>query len=344
LQPTNGISGLWASEGANLSQAVETDFSEFDAIATYFKDLTAQGGVALGIGDDAALLNTSADHQLVVATDTIVESVHFPPQATAEQIATRALCVNLSDMAAMGAKPRWFTLALTLPSAKANAQWLEGFSRGLAAVAGQYDIALIGGDTTAGPMTISLTLLAEVPSSDALQRSGAKAGDALYVTGTLGDGAAALEMINSRDSTYSERLLTRFYQPKPQVDAGIKLRTIASACIDISDGLIADLGHLCQASGVRSNIQTDLLPIHRELHQLWPQRALEWALSGGDDYQLCFAVPQPYQQTVDQWIEAGDLDATLVGQILAPDNTNNLVIVDGDISKDFKRGFDHFSH
>ncbi|MDA8735520.1 thiamine-phosphate kinase, partial [Porticoccaceae bacterium] len=298
MQPTNGISGLWASEGANLSQAVETDFSEFDAIATYFKDLTAQGGVALGIGDDAALLNTSADHQLVVATDTIVESVHFPPQATAEQIATRALCVNLSDMAAMGAKPRWFTLALTLPSAKANAQWLEGFSRGLAAVAGQYDIALIGGDTTAGPMTISLTLLAEVPSSDALQRSGAKAGDALYVTGTLGDGAAALEMINSRDSTYSERLLTRFYQPKPQVDAGIKLRTIASACIDISDGLIADLGHLCQASGVRSNIQTDLLPIHRELHQLWPQRALEWALSGGDDYQLCFAVPQPYQQTV----------------------------------------------
>mgnify|MGYP000627812550 FL=1 len=139
-------------------------------------------------------------------------------------------------------------------------------------------------------------------------------------------------------------MLSRFYRPQPQVEIGIKLRALASACIDISDGLIADLGHLCQASGVRSNIQTDLLPIHRELHQLWPQRALEWALSGGDDYQLCFAVPQPYQQTVDQWIEAGDLDATLVGQILAPDNTNNLVIVDGDISTDFKRGFDHFSH
>jgi len=140
--------------------------------------------VALGIGDDAALLNIAAGQQLVVATDTIVESVHFPPQATAEQIATRALCVNLSDMAAMGARPRWFTLALTLPRSLANAKWLEGFSQGLAAVAEQYDIALIGGDTTAGPLTISLTLMAEVPGSEALQRNGAKPGDAIYVTGT----------------------------------------------------------------------------------------------------------------------------------------------------------------
>ena len=299
--------------------------------------------MALGIGDDAALLNMPADQQLVVATDTLVESVHFPPQASAEHIATRALCVNLSDMAAMGARPRWFTLALTLPATMASTQWLESFSRGLATVAEQYDIALVGGDTTAGPLTISLTLLAEVPVAQSLRRDGAKPGDTLYVTGTLGDGAAALEIINRGDWAHSERLLTRFYQPQPQIEAGIRLRNVASACIDISDGLIADLGHICKASGVRSDIQTKLLPIHQELHQLWPQQAVDWALSGGDDYQLCFTVPQSRCEIVNQWIDAGEFDATMVGQILAPDNSKNLVIVDGSASADIKRGFDHFS-
>jgi thiamine-monophosphate kinase len=284
-----------------------------------------------------------ADQQLVVATDTLVESVHFPPQASAEHIATRALCVNLSDMAAMGARPRWFTLALTLPATMASTQWLESFSRGLATVAEQYDIALVGGDTTAGPLTISLTLLAEVPVAQSLRRDGAKPGDTLYVTGTLGDGAAALEIISRGDLAHSERLLTRFYQPQPQIEAGIRLRNVASACIDISDGLIADLGHICKASGVRSDIQTKLLPIHQELHQLWPQQAVDWALSGGDDYQLCFTVPQSRCEIVNQWIDAGDFDATMVGQILAPDNSKNLVIVDGSASADIKRGFDHFS-
>ncbi|MGB1807473.1 MAG: thiamine-phosphate kinase [Porticoccaceae bacterium] len=299
--------------------------------------------MALGIGDDAALLNMPADQQLVVATDTLVESVHFPPQASAEHIATRALCVNLSDMAAMGARPRWFTLALTLPATMASTQWLESFSHGLATVAEQYDIALVGGDTTAGPLTISLTLLAEVPVAQSLRRDGAKPGDTLYVTGTLGDGAAALEIINRGDLAHSERLLTRFYQPQPQIEAGIRLRNVASACIDISDGLIADLGHICEASGVRSDIQTKLLPIHQELHQLWPQQAVDWALSGGDDYQLCFTVPQSRCEIVNQWIDAGEFDATMVGQILAPDNSKNLVIVDGSASADIKRGFDHFS-
>lgn len=299
--------------------------------------------MALGIGDDAALLNMPADQQLVVATDTLVESVHFPPQASAEHIATRALCVNLSDMAAMGARPRWFTLALTLPATMASTQWLESFSRGLATVAEQYDIALVGGDTTAGPLTISLTLLAEVPVAQSLRRDGAKPGDTLYVTGTLGDGAAALEIINRGDLAHSERLLMRFYQPQPQIEAGIRLRNVASACIDISDGLIADLGHICKASGVRSDIQTKLLPIHQQLHQLWPQQAVDWALSGGDDYQLCFTVPQSRCEIVNQWIDAGEFDATMVGQILAPDNSKNLVIVDGSVSTDIKRGFDHFS-
>jgi len=313
-------------------------------IATYFDGLTAQSGVALGIGDDAALLNRSADQQLVVATDTLVESVHFPPEATAEQIATRALCVNLSDMAAMGATPRWFTLALTLPKSLANADWLSGFSRGLASVAKQFNIALIGGDTTAGPLCISLTLLAEVPGGQALQRSGAKAGDKLYVTGTLGDGAAALKTLKNRGKSGSERLLTRFYRPQPQIEAGIKLRNIASACIDISDGLIADLGHICKASDVRCHIQSELLPIHSEVRALGPEQARGWALSGGDDYQLCFSVPPAHQSKLDQLIESGELVATPVGQILAPNNNYKLVTIDDCSAEPIEGGFDHFSH
>ena len=286
----------------------------------------------------------SADQQLVAATDTLVESVHFPCEASAEQIATRALCVNLSDMAAMGATPRWFTLALTLPKSLATADWLSGFSRGLASVAEQFNIALIGGDTTAGPLCISLTLLAEVPGAQALQRSGAKAGDKLYVTGTLGDGAAALNMIKNQGDSSSERLLTRFYRPQPQIEAGIKLRSIASACIDISDGLIADLGHICKASNVRCHIQSKLLPIHNEVRTLWPEHALDWALSGGDDYQLCFTVPQAHQSKLDLWIESGELDATPVGQILAPNNNYKLVTIDDCSAEPIEGGFDHFSH
>ena len=217
--------------------------SEFSFISRYFKDLTGQQGVALGIGDDAALIDMTPGQQLVVATDTLVEGVHFPLSATAEQIATRALCVNLSDIAAMGAKPKWFTLALTIPRETVSSDWLKGFSRGLAAVAKEYDLALVGGDTTAGPLTISITLLAEVPVDGALLRSGAAIGDSIYVTGTLGDGAAALAAITdiSGDRRISNRLLNRFYCPQPQVQVGIKLRGLASACIDISDGLVADL-------------------------------------------------------------------------------------------------------
>ena len=306
--------------------------------------MTGQHGVDLGIGDDAALLNVAAGQQLVVATDTLVESVHFPAQASAEQVATRALCVNLSDMAAMGARPKWFTLALTIPTAMANDHWFEGFSRGLAQVSREFNIALVGGDTTAGPLTISITLLAELPMGQALQRDGAGAGDAVYVTGTLGDGAAALDLITRKRGTVnnSERLLTRFYRPEPQIEAGIKLRAIASACIDISDGLIADLGHICQASGVCANLDSKLLPVHLDLLEAWPQQYLRWALAGGDDYQLCFTVPQGHRQAVDLWIESGELNATLVGQLRPSDNTGDLVTVDGRSITDFDGGFDHF--
>jgi len=248
-------------------------------------------------------------------------------------------------MAAMGATPKWFTLALTIPQDMANADWLEGFSRGLAKIANQFNVALVGGDTTAGPLTISLTLMGEVPIGDVLRRDGAAVEDAIYVTGTLGDGAASLNMIkgHSKQINSPDRLLKRFYEPQPQVEIGIKLRNIASACIDISDGLIADLGHICQASRVCGQIETNLLPVHGELVETWPQHFLGWALTGGDDYQLCFTVPLVHRETVDQWIAKGKLQATLIGQILAANNSDDLVIVDGQSSTAFNGGFDHFS-
>lgn len=295
--------------------------------------------MALGIGDDAALLNPNPNTQLVVATDTLVESVHFPVHASAKQIATRALCVNLSDMAAMGAIPRWFTLALTLPNT--DAEWLSGFSRGLAEVANEFGIALIGGDTTSGPLTISLTVLGEVPVGGALQRNGASPGDGIYVTGTLGDGAAGLAVVEDLAKPDNGRLRTRFYRPEPQVLAGQKLQGLASACIDISDGLVADLGHICKSSDVSANLWSKQLPIDPELVQRFPEQALTWALSGGDDYQLCFTVADANLGMIDELIAQGALKATMIGQIQAVSEDGCQVLVDDKYTM-LKRGFDHF--
>ena len=287
--------------------------------------------MALGIGDDAALLNVRPGQQLVMASDTLVTGVHFPESATPRQIATRALCVNLSDMAAMGAEPRWFTLALTLPRDKANAEWLAEFSAGLGHVASQHDLALVGGDTTSGPLTITLTLVGEVPSGEALTRGGASVGDSVFVTGSLGDGAAGLEVVSSKNSLHedSDRLLHRFYSPEPQIQAGLKLRSIASACIDISDGLLADLGHICKASDVSAVIQAEQLPIAADVQQLSPQDALQWALCGGDDYQLCFTVAAEQLPVVERGIEKGELHACRIGSIEAyRDSLNRVSVMD----------------
>ncbi len=318
-------------------------------IAGYFANLTGQSGVALGIGDDAALLNVTPGQQLVMASDTLVAGVHFPETASGHQVATRALCVNLSDMAAMGANPRWFTLALTLPRDKANAEWLADFSAGLGDIAKQYDVALVGGDTTSGPLTLTLTFVGEVPIGEALTRGGASQGDAVFVTGYLGDGAAALELIISENSLYrnSDRLLQRFYCPEPQIQAGLKLRSIASACIDISDGLMADLGHICKASDVTAVIQTEQLPIAAEILELSPLDALEWALCGGDDYQLCFTVAADQLAKVDALIELGELDARRIGTINPADQSINAVSVidkNNTLLTVVKPGYNHFGH
>jgi len=305
--------------------------------------------VALGIGDDAAVLNVTPGQQLVMASDTLVAGVHFPETASGREVATRSLCVNLSDMAAMGAKPRWFTLALTLPRDKANAEWLADFSAGLGDIAKQYDVALVGGDTTSGPLTLTLSLVGEVPVGEALTRSGAGSGDSVFVTGYLGDGAAALELIinDYEDHTDSDRLLRRFYCPEPQIQAGLKLRSIASACIDISDGLMADLGHICKASGVTAVIQTEQLPIAAEILERSPLDALEWALCGGDDYQLCFTVAADQLAKVEALIDLGELDARRIGTIKPGDQsiiTVSVIDKNNTLLTVVKPGYNHFGH
>ena len=319
---------------------------EFRLIDNYFKGLTSQSQVEVGIGDDGAIINTSGSYQTVVATDTLVESVHFPASAQAEQIASRALCVNLSDMAAMGAQPKWFTLALTLPSEKTTDSWLQSFSHGLAKTAKQYNIALIGGDTTAGPLTLSITVLGEIPTGQALVRSGAEVGDIIYVSGTLGDGAAALHSIiqgAQAGPEHNSRLFEHFYSPQPQIELGIGLRDFANACIDISDGLIADLGHICKASGVSAEIDSQQLPIDSELKQQYRGQSFQWATSGGDDYQLCFTIAVAKQREFKEWAVARKLAITKIGNIVAMENNQSSVRLDGQTVPLSSGGYNHFA-
>lgn len=266
---------------------------EFALIQRYFAGLTAPASsVLLGIGDDCALLAPPTSQCLAVSIDTQVEDVHFPAGAAARQVGQRVACCALSDLAAMGASPLWATLALTLP--KADAVWLDGFAQGLALILRRFNVALVGGDTTCGPLSITLQVHGSVAPERALRRSGARVGDCIYVTGYLGDGAAGLALIQGQLNLPAEAaayLTERFYAPQPQIETGLALAGVASSAIDLSDGLLADLNHVLSASQVGARINLDSLPIN----PIWgdhagQDRARRWALSGGDDYQLCFTL------------------------------------------------------
>ncbi|MBQ0719824.1 MAG: thiamine-phosphate kinase [Gammaproteobacteria bacterium] len=292
---------------------------EFSLIKRYFSNCGAAGSATLlGVGDDCALLAPPVGEVLAVTTDTLLAGVHFPDNSPARLIAQRALAVNLSDMAAMGATPRWFQLALTMPDA--DQDWLAGFSAGLDAMARQFNCALVGGDTTRGPLTISITLMGTVPAAQALKRSGAKPGDRIYVTGSLGDGAAGLAALEGKLSASVEDCAyfnDRFWQPQARVAQGLELREFASAAIDISDGLLADLGHITEASEVGALLEVDKLPLSQALHRAAGSKlGLSWALTGGDDYELCFTVPANGLAQCQRLIDTGLLSATPIGQII----------------------------
>ena len=277
---------------------------EFELLRRYFASpelAFAHADVVAGVGDDGAILTLPPGFQLVMSIDTLNETIHFPVNADPFALAQRCLLVNLSDLAAMGAEPVAFTLAISLPSA--DESWLAAFSRGLAKIAQAYHCPLIGGDTTRGPLSITIQVHGKVPAGNALLRSGASAGDAVYVTGDLGDAAAALWWLlddarldrSALDSRSIDALQQAFYQPHARIDAGIALRGLASAALDISDGLASDLQHILEASAcsaLGAVIEADALPLSSTFRRCIPvTEQVALALSGGDDYELCVTVP-----------------------------------------------------
>ena len=267
---------------------------EFELIERYFARLgPVRDDVVRGVGDDAALLTVPPGHELVACTDTLVDGRHFPHGTRGDDVGWRALAVNLSDLAAMGASAAWATLALTLPSV--DEEWLEAFASGFAQLANAHRVALVGGDTTRGPLTVTVQALGVVPTGTALRRDGARPGDLVYVTGWPGDAAAGLALIEGRlaGSGANHGVLEgKFRRPEPRLAFGARLRGVASACIDVSDGLAADLGRLVAASGTGATLRARELPLSQALYALAGEtRAREFALAGGDDYELIFTVP-----------------------------------------------------
>lgn len=263
---------------------------EFQLIRRYFAaPAGTREDVVLGIGDDAALLRVPPDQELAVSTDSLVAGVHFPADLDAAAVGHRSLASNLSDLAAMGAKPAWVLMALTLP--EVDERWLEGFSRGFFGLAKQHDVALVGGNVARGPLNITLTVHGLVLKGKALTRAGAQVGDLIYVTGCPGDAAAGLKLLQSGSRDFASPCVKRFAYPEPRIAAGEALRGIASAAIDVSDGLLADLGHLLEVHRHGAKIALDRLPLSSELLKLHGrEEAWTLALTGGDDYELCFTV------------------------------------------------------
>jgi thiamine-monophosphate kinase len=323
---------------------------EFDLIEL-IRQRTAQSrdDVLLGIGDDAALLAPPAGHDLVVAVDTLVEGVHFPVGTAPSDLGWKALAVNLSDLAAMGAAPAWALLALTLP--QSDRAFVEAFADGFAQLARPLKLALVGGDTTQGPLSISVTVHGLVPHGRALRRAGAQIGDAVFVTGTLGDAAAALRCLDRGDARADtllsappgtrETLLTRLNRPQPRLAAGAALRGRASACIDVSDGLLADLDHICTASGIGAEIDADALPLSSALLTLFATEARDLALGGGDDYELCFTVPAGHAAAVAADFSRLDGGATRIGRIVAGSGVR-VRDAEGRTIDAPRRGWEHF--
>lgn len=327
---------------------------EFELIQRFFQneqaDLLleekAQASVVLGIGDDCALLNIPPNKQLALTVDTLVADVHFPATALSADIAERALRTNLSDLAAMGAEPLWFTLALTIPknSPYLSEDWLRDFSRGLFRAANEYEILLVGGDTTSGPLSITIQAMGAVEPHLALRRDGANLGDFVCVTNYLGDGSGALAVIQKTlklDAAHEQYLVERFYRPVPRFKESQLLGSIASAALDISDGLVADLQHICESSDVGAIIDVENLPLSPALVAINDlDQARTWALSGGDDYELCFTVPQQKMPELAMLIAQNKLHVTVIGEIVAGKGVR--CELDGEPFNLARSGYQHF--
>jgi thiamine-monophosphate kinase len=324
-----------------------TDLGEFELIDRFFlrRDFKqrARSGVILGIGDDAALLELPEGTDLVAAVDTVVAGRHFPEGSDARSVGHRALAVNLSDLAAMGATPAWATLALTLP--RADPDWLQRFSDGFLDLADANAVALVGGDTTRGPLTVSVQILGHVPHGTALRRSGAHAGDMLAVSGTLGDAGAGLAFSAAPPGTPRTRevddLIRRFEYPSPRVQLGLRARGIASAAMDLSDGLVGDLPKLARASGLAAHVAVERLPLSAAMRAAAvAEQARNWALAAGDDYELLFAVPPNRYAELTAAADRLNLTLTAIGELRS--GTGVTWSSNGEAFEPSDAGYDHF--
>lgn len=319
--------------------------SEFDLIRQYFSHATPR--TALGVGDDAALIKAGKDRLLAVAADMLVAGRHFFKDADPETVGHKALAVNLSDMAAMGATPRWATMGIALP--RADARWVAAFSKGFMALARKHGVDLIGGDTTRGPLNICVQIIGEVPARQVLRRDGAKAGDDIWVSGTLGDAALAVAAKTKRIKLKpAERKLAqqRLDRPVPRIALGLALRGVARSAIDVSDGLVADLGHICERSRVAAVVVFERLPVSSLLRRYLQSPVAQSALlAGGDDYELCFTAAPAQRAAVERVATRARVKVTRIGRVIrAPAGVCSVVVVDRDglPLPLLQKGFDHF--
>jgi thiamine-monophosphate kinase len=319
--------------------------NEFALIARYFQRPVGDASVRLGIGDDAAIVAVTSGCELVVSVDMLVEGRHFQAGVDAESLGHKALAVNLSDLAAMGARPRWALLAGALPDA--DGAWLAAFARGLFALADRFGVELIGGDTTRGPRNLCVTIMGEVPAGQAITRGGARPGDDVWVSGTLGDAMLALAAIEGRTTMADAALVQvrdRLLRPEPRIALGQSLRGTATAALDVSDGLTGDLGHILQASGVGARVDLAAIPRSDVMRaKLREDRALALAclLAGGDDYELCFTAPPADRDRVSAAGSVCSVPVTRIGTIT---QEHGLRVLDesGAAMASLPRAFDHF--
>jgi thiamine-monophosphate kinase len=315
--------------------------AEFELIERIRMRATLRDDVILGIGDDAAVLQVPAGKQLVIATDTINRGIHFPENTAPADIGWKALAVNLSDLAAMGAEPAWCTLSLSLPNG--DLVWIDAFLDGFLELATLYDVALIGGDTTRGPLSVCVTVHGFVEPGRALRRSGARIGDDVWVTGTLGDATGALTQWRAGGEV-DPGLRRRLDHPMPRLDAAPSIATVAHACIDISDGLLADLQHVCDASGVGAEIELEAMPTSSALKDAFDaarRQALQ--ATGGDDYELCFTAPATARAAMAQIAQDTVTPLTRVGRIVSGQEVRALR-ADGSVWEVPSKGFEHFAY
>jgi thiamine-monophosphate kinase len=325
--------------------------SEFNIIQKYFTRPTRHAD--LGVGDDAALIKVATGMQLAISSDMLVAGTHFFHDCAAYDIGWKALAVNVSDMAAMGAQAKWATLAIALP--EVNEDWLAGFSEGFFDCADAFNIDLIGGDTTRGPLNISVTIMGEVPIGEALRRDGAKVGDDIWVSGTLGDAALALTILQNKykiDVNWQEdeleKWLSSLNRPRPRASLGLALRGIASSSIDVSDGLLADLGHILKASNLSAQVHLEKLPVSLyNLNHLHEAEIQQCVLAGGDDYELCFTAPPSQRTAIEAFAKQQNLLITCIG---STSDSTSASRIDTGLQAMYqntplnllKQGFDHF--